>query len=285
MLYLKGRAHCQVISHIKGINVEFEGRKLLEKIAKKKWTNDCITKITYKIKTLPSPHCLTRMNQNFLIIGGSSGIGLKLAELLTSKNHHVIDASRRSDELPFNALTDTLDISTLPDPLHGLVYCPGSITLKPFHRLTDQEFLDDFHLNILGAVKAIRSVLPLLKIPEQSSIVLFSTVAVSQGMPFHASVATAKGAVEGLAKSLAAEFAPKIRVNVIAPSLTDTPLAAKLLSTEEKKRASGERHPLKRIGTAEDIANLAGFLLSSESSWITGQIIQVDGGISSLTIR
>lgn len=224
------------------------------------------------------------MNQNFLIIGGSSGIGLKLAELLKRKNHHVVTASRQSKELPYNVLTDVLDVSKLPDHLHGLVYCPGSINLKPFHRLTDQEFFDDFNLNVLGAVKTIRSVLPLLKTPEQSSIVLISTVAVNQGMPFHASVATAKGAVEGLAKSLAAEFAPKIRVNVIAPSLTDTPLAAKLLSTEEKKRASGERHPLKRVGTADDIANLAGFLLSSESAWITGQIIHADGGISSLKI-
>ena len=222
------------------------------------------------------------MNQNFLIIGGSSGIGLKLAELLKRKNQHVVTASRQSKELPYDVLTDALDVSKLPDQLHGLVYCPGSINLKPFHRLTDQEFLDDFNLNVLGAVKTIRSVLPLLKTPEQSSIVLISTVAVNQGMPFHASVATAKGAVEGLAKSLAAEFAPKISVNVIAPSLTDTPLAAKLLSTEEKKRASGERHPLKRVGTADDVANLAGFLLSTESSWITGQIIQVDGGISSL---
>lgn len=237
-----------------------------------------------KIITFRSLHCLTSMNQNFLIIGGSSGIGLKLAELLKSRNHYVIDASRRSRELPFDASTDTLDVSKLPGQLHGLVYCPGSINLKPFHRLTDQEFIDDFNLNVLGAVKVIRTVLPLLKNPEQSSIVLLSTVAVNQGMPFHASVAASKGAVEGLAKSLAAEFAPKIRVNVIAPSLTDTPLAAKLLSTDEKRKASAERHPLKRVGKTDDIANLAGFLLSSESSWITGQILRADGGMSSLKV-
>lgn len=224
------------------------------------------------------------MNKNYLVIGGSSGIGLQLSHLLTAQNHQVISASRTSEKYPFNALTDLLDLAQLPQQLDGLVYCPGSINLKPFHRLTDQDFIDDFNLNVLGAIKTIRSALPLLKNAEQSSIILFSTVAVNQGMPFHASVAAAKGALEGLAKSLAAELAPKIRVNVIAPSLTDTPLASKLLSTEEKKKVSGERHPLKRIGTSDDIAKLAVFLLSSESSWITGQILRADGGMSTLRI-
>jgi NAD(P)-dependent dehydrogenase (short-subunit alcohol dehydrogenase family) len=179
-------------------------------------------------------------------------------------------------------MNDELDMSQLPDSLDGLAYCPGSINLKPFHRITDQEFMEEFKLNVMGAIKIVRSVLPRLKNVNQASIVFFSTIAVQQGTPFHSSVASAKGAVEGLTRSLAAEFAPKIRVNCIAPSLTNTPLAARLLSSDEKKKASDERHPLKRTGEAEDIAQLASFLLSPQSSWITGQIIHADGGLSAL---
>lgn len=222
--------------------------------------------------------------KNFLIIGASSGIGKALAESLRSKSHHVITASRHDADIIFDATTDTFDINQLPSQLDGLVYCPGSINLKPFARLTDEEFKDDFELNVLGAIKIIRTVLPNLKNAAQSSIVLFSTVAVNQGMPFHASVSASKGAIEGLTKSIAAEFSPKIRVNCIAPSLTDTPLASKLLSNEEKKKASGERHPLKRVGEANDIARMAEFLLSEDSGWITGQIHHVDGGMSTLRI-
>ncbi len=226
--------------------------------------------------------------KNYLIIGGSSGIGFELAKRLSAKKHSVIVSSRHQQEtgatklFVFNALTDQLPVNELPDTIHGLAYCPGSINLKPFHRLSDQDFLEDFNLNVLGAVKVIRAALPLLKNAEQSSILLFSTVAVGQGMPFHSSVATSKGAVEGLVTSLAAEFAPKIRVNAIAPSLTDTPLAAKLIGSEEKRKASHDRHPLKRIGSPADMAAIADFLLSEESSWITGQIIGVDGGLSTL---
>jgi 3-oxoacyl-[acyl-carrier protein] reductase len=223
------------------------------------------------------------MIKNYLVIGGSSGIGLQLSNLLRQQNNNVTIASRSSTDYRFDALTETLDLSMLPTHLDGLAYCPGSINLKPFHRLTDQDFIDDYTLNVLGAIRTIRSTLPLLKNAEQSSsVVLFSTVAVSQGMSFHSSIASAKGALEGLAISLAAELAPKIRVNVIAPSLTETPLSAKLLSTEEKKKASGDRHPLKRIGTSADIAKLAAFLISQDSSWMTGQILRADGGMSTL---
>ncbi len=165
-----------------------------------------------------------------------------------------------------------------------LAYLPGTIQLKPFHRFTDEEFMADFKLNTLLAAKTIRDLLMLLKAGGQSSVVLFSTVAVQQGMPFHASVAMAKGALEGLTRSLAAELAPKIRVNAIAPSITDTPLASRILSSEEKKKASGERHPLKRVGEVGDIAEAAVYLLSEKSSWVSGQILHVDGGMSALRI-
>lgn len=226
--------------------------------------------------------------KNYLIIGGNSGIGESLKEKLNENNHTVLVASRNGKGSPqsilFDATKDELNLDDLPPALNGLVYCPGTITLKPFHRISDSEYLEDFQINVLGAIRCIRQVLPLLKNSDQASIVMFSTVAVQQGMPFHASVASAKGAIEGLVRSLAAEFAPKIRVNAIAPSLTDTPLAAKLLSSEEKRKASNERHPLKRLGQSNDIANLASFLLSEESSWITGQVIHADGGLSSLRV-
>ncbi len=226
--------------------------------------------------------------KNYLIIGGNSGIGKAIVNLLKKDGHTVILASRKGGDeattLIYDATKDELKTDDLPSELHGLVYCPGSINLKPFHRLTDQEFLDDFSLNVMGAVRTIRSVLSLLKNADKSSIVLFSTVAVQQGMPFHASVAASKGAIEGLTRSLAAELAPKIRVNAIAPSLTNTPLAGKLLSSDDKKKASDERHPLKRTGEANDIAQMATFLLSEQASWVTGQIFHVDGGLSALRV-
>jgi NAD(P)-dependent dehydrogenase (short-subunit alcohol dehydrogenase family) len=228
--------------------------------------------------------------KNFLVIGGTSGIGLELVKKLSANGHQVYSASRRpfgaegAIHFVFDARQDELPLASLPSPLDGLVYCPGSINLKPFLRLTDEEFLEDFHLNCLGAIRCIRAALPLLKNADHSAILLFSTVAVQQGMPYHASIAAAKGAIEGLAKSLAAELAPKIRVNVIAPSLTNTPLASRILSSEEKQKVSAERHPLKRIGTAGDIASLAYFLLSDESSWITGQVMHVDGGLTTVRL-
>jgi len=230
------------------------------------------------------------ISKEYLIIGGSSGIGMELVNKLLITGHKVYSASRRpfgaegAFHFVFDATKDELPVSSLPQQIDGLVYCPGSINLKPFHRVEDQEFLDDFQLNVLGAVRCIRGALPLLKNAERSSIVLFSTVAVHQGMPYHASIAAAKGAVEGLSKSLAAEFAPKIRVNVIAPSLTATPLAAKIVPSEEKLKASAERHPLKRIGTVNDIASMAAFLLSDDASWISGQVLSVDGGLSTVRL-
>lgn len=163
-----------------------------------------------------------------------------------------------------------------------MVYFPGSISLKPFHRLTTEDFLHDFRVNCLGAVAAIQAALPALKAAPHASVVMFSTIAASQGLSFHASIAAAKGAVEGLTLSLAAELAPKIRVNAIAPSLTDTPLAGALLNTDAKKEASAKRHPLQQVGNPEDVAQLVAFLLSDASKFFTGQILHPDGGLSSV---
>jgi len=230
--------------------------------------------------------------KNILLIGGSYGIGLAIAKELQYENKIFI-ASRSNEEItemnvthiPFDATTDTLDTTKLPEIIDGLVYCPGSINLRPFRGLKPEAFEQDLQINFISLVKVIQSVLPNLTASNQSSIVLFSSVAASMGMPFHTSVAAAKGAIEGFAKALAAEYAPKIRVNVIAPSLTDTPLAEKFLSNEEKKEKSAQRHPLKRVGTSDDMAQMASFLLSEKSSWISGQIFHVDGGMSTLLVN
>lgn len=227
--------------------------------------------------------------KNILILGGSSGIGLASAELLATQHrvwatyhqHPQSDKPNLSYH-PLDVLDQTIDLSFLPDVLDGVVYCPGSILLKPFSRITTEELLNDYKLNVVGATRIIQQVLPRLKKSSSASVVLFSTVAVQTGMPFHSIVASSKGAIEGFARSLAAEFAPTIRVNCIAPSLTDTPLASMLLQTEEKKQASALRHPLKRVGTSLDLAHTVEFLLTEKSSWVTGQILHVDGGIGQL---
>ena len=230
--------------------------------------------------------------KNILLIGGSYGIGLALAKELQFENK-VFIASRTNENIadlhvthiPFDATTDTLDTSKLPEVIDGLVYCPGSINLRPFKGLKPESFESDLQINFISLVKVIQTVLPNLTASNQSSIVLFSTVAVKMGMPFHTSVSASKGAIEGFAKALAAEYAPKVRVNVIAPSLTDTPLANKFLNSEEKKEKSAARNPMKKVGTSEDIAQMASFLLSEKSSWISGQIFHVDGGMSTLLVN
>lgn len=232
-------------------------------------------------------------HKTYLIAGGSSGIGLALVKKLSAAGHQVVVISRTAEHLtglpgvthlPKDILTGEVADSELPEVLHGVAYCPGSINLKPFRSLKPEAFLEDFNINVLGAVKVLQASQKALKKSENPSVVLFSTVAVGQGMPFHASVAAAKGAVEGLARSLAAEWAPAVRVNCIAPSLTDTPLAGRLLASDEKREAAGARHPLKRVGTAEEVASLAHFLLAENSGWITGQIIGIDGGMSALKL-
>ncbi len=231
--------------------------------------------------------------RNYLIIGGSSGIGAsivaKLAESRDNKVHatYFSNATQDIDNVRFfhyNSMIDNVTNYDLPDEIHGFVYCPGSIMLKPFKRLTEQGVIDDFKLQVIGAMNTVQAILPNLTAAKNSSIVLFSTVAVQQGFNFHAQVAMSKGAIEGLTKALAAEFAPGIRVNCIAPSLTDTPLAEHLLSSEEKRKANADRHPMKQIGTVDDSAELAVFLLGEKSKWMTGQIIHVDGGMSSINM-
>ena len=231
--------------------------------------------------------------QHYLIIGASSGIGQELATQLAKSGNQVTatynnhEPTVENSTIQFhhlNVLNDEFSLDFLPDELSGVVYCPGSINLRPFERIKPEDFEADYKLQVIGAIRIIQMVLPRLKKAENASIVLFSTLAVQTGLNFHTQVAASKGAIEGLTKSLAAEFAPKIRVNCIAPSLTNTPLAASLVNTEQKMDASAQRHPLKRIGTTADIANMAAFLLSEKASWITGQILHVDGGMSSLKV-
>ncbi len=227
----------------------------------------------------------------YLVVGGTGGIGSALVTILGGESHEVVVAARNQKSMPAGATSfwpfEALDATNLPlgdEALDGLAYLPGTINLKPFHRLTKEDFQQDLEVNLLGAVSVIQQCLPLLKKSSSASVVLFSTVAVGQGMPYHSSIAAAKGALEGLGKSLAAELAPAVRVNVVAPSLVDTPLAARLLSSEDRRDTSAQRHPLKRIGEPHDIAALAAFLLGPESSWIRGQVFGVDGGLSSLRV-
>jgi len=232
--------------------------------------------------------------KNILVVGGSSGIGLELTRRLIAGKAAVAVWSRSEPAgLESGAYTHSaLDVGKpiaeqdprSPETLHGLAYCPGSITLGSFSRLGEEQFLADFQLNLLGAVRVLKHCLRFFD-RDGASVVMFSTVAVQTGLAFHASIAAAKGAVEALVRSLAAEFAQKrLRFNAIALSLTDTPLASALLSTEDKRAKADQRHPLGRVGTPSDPAAVAEFLLSGDSSWITGQVIAVDGGFSSLRL-
>ena len=230
------------------------------------------------------------MDRRYLIVGASKGIGNALAQILSEEGNEIIAMSRTEgdlaevDNVTFYNYDATLNdgIHDIEGPIDGVVYCPGSINLRPFNRLTEKDFSDDLSVNLLGAVRVIQSTLPNLKQSATPSIVMFSTVAVQTGMSFHSSISAAKGAVEGLTRSLAAELAPSIRVNCIAPSLTETVLTERLLNTPEKREASSARHPLKKIGTPNDIAAMAAFLLSEKAAFITGQIIHVDGGMGSI---
>lgn len=227
--------------------------------------------------------------KRYAFIGGSTGIGRALIDILSEEGHKIevysrtendLDTTRSVEHHEFDVLESDFDELKEGAELDGLIYLPGTITLKPFRGFKEEQFLHDFNVNALGAAKATQAVLKRLK--QGASLVYFSTVAVQRGMPFHASIAMAKGAIEGLTRTLAAEMAPKFRVNCIAPSLTDTPLAENLLSNEKKQEAAIERHPLKRYASANDVAEMAAFLLSGKSLSITGQVIGVDGGLSAI---
>ncbi|KEO74870.1 SDR family NAD(P)-dependent oxidoreductase [Anditalea andensis] len=222
--------------------------------------------------------------KNIVIVGGNSGIGQEIVKKLTDKEAELFLYSRSGSEgSKLDVIHEFNSIEGLPEEIHGLVYCPGTINLKPFHRLTTADFMNDLEINLLGAVKVLQASYKSLKRSKNASVVLFSTVAVQTGMGFHSSIASAKGALEGLGRSLAAEWAASnIRVNLIAPSLTDTPLAQQLLENEDKQEASKKRHPLGRYGKPEDIASAAVYLLSDEANWMTGQVLHVDGGLSSV---
>jgi NAD(P)-dependent dehydrogenase (short-subunit alcohol dehydrogenase family) len=225
--------------------------------------------------------------KNYVIVGGSKGIGKATAELLAAEGHQVTVFSRTPYEGPahtieweeFDVLSDSWD-DRMPENIDGLMYSVGSINLKPFKGLKPEVFVDDFNLHVMGAIHALQAAQKNFNPTSIPSCLLFSTVAVQRGMPFHATVSASKGAIEGLVRAISSEWAPKARINAIAPSLTDTPLAGRLLSTPEKKESIGANNPMKRVGEVEDIAEMAAFLLSDKSSWMTGQIVHVDGGQS-----
>ena len=226
--------------------------------------------------------------KTIVIIGGSKGIGNAILNNLL-ETHKVINISRTAPNLTHSNLThydcDVL-VDDLPNIEHadGLVYCPGSINLKPISRLSIDDFKEDFEINVLGAVKAIQKYLDALKKGSKPSIVLFSTVASKLGMPYHASIATAKSGVEGLVKSLGAELAPTIRINAIAPTVTNTELAAKLLRNDKMIENITDRHPLKKFLNPEEVADMASFLLSDKATAFSGQIFEMDCGIVSFKI-
>ncbi len=227
--------------------------------------------------------------KTFLFAGASSKIAIETAKLLKQQNHNVIGISTKENIEGYNAFykVEEYNFNTFPEikeVLNGLVYFPGSINLKPFHRLSEQDFLTDYHINALGAAAFAQKYVSNLKNAQNPSMVFISSVAATTGLPFHASIAMAKAAIEGLTRALAAELAPTIRVNCVAPSLTSTPLADKLINTPEKLEASQKRNPLKKVGDAINVANAIEFLLSDKASWVTAQVLAVDGGMKHLKI-
>ena len=227
------------------------------------------------------------MSTNFLIIGAASAMAKATSQLLQANGGNTIGISRGDCSSHYTKTFQVTDYRTesLPEinePISGLVYFPGSIRLKPFNRISKEEFLEDYSISVMGAIETIQKYLPNLKKQGNSSLVLISSVAASTGMPFHASVGSAKAAIEGLTLALAAEFAPVIRVNCIAPSLVNTPLAEKFLSSEEKKEAMKKRNPSQMVGESEDIAEMVAYILSEKSRYMSGQIIRLDGGHSTL---
>ena len=220
-----------------------------------------------------------------LIIGGTKGIGKAIIDLLIEENKITCMSRNVSDynHENYNHIQLDATLDNFPDleKIDSLIYCPGSINLKPISNLSIEDFRNDFELNVIGAVKSIKKYLPLLKKGENPSILLFSTVATKLGMPYHASVSASKSAIDGIVKTLGAELAPKIRINAIAPTITNTELASKILRNEKVLENMIERHPLKKILSANEVAKMAKFLISEDGSSISGQIINMDAGIVS----
>ena len=221
--------------------------------------------------------------ENILIIGGTKGIGKSIVDNLVD-DYNITCLSRNKLDFQhqnfvhkeFDALSD--DYPEM-DSLDCLIYCPGSINLKPISTLTLEDFRNDFEINVIGAVKAIKKYLPILKKSLSASILLFSTVATKLGMPYHASVSVAKSGVDGLVKTLGAELAPKVRINAIGPKITNTDLASKILRNDKVIENMIERHPLKKILSSSEVAKMASFLISEDASSISGQIFNMDAGI------
>lgn len=234
--------------------------------------------------------------KHYLIVGGSKGIGLGLVQRLTAEGHQVTVLSRTADALAnlpnvthisFDASKDDVPVTQFAASIHGLAYCPGTLNLRAFKSLKPETFREDFEVNVIGAVRVLQATMAALKSGSEessspSSVLLFSTVACGQGMFAHASIAASKGAIEGLTRTLAAELSPEIRVNCLAPALTQTSLTQKFCSDSAKIAAMGEKYPLGRVGTVDDLANIGAFLLGEGSAWITGQVLGVDGGMSSV---
>lgn len=226
--------------------------------------------------------------KNIVIMGGSKGIGNAILQQQLEKNK-VYNISRTAPEISHpNLIHFSLDIlqDALPEieSIDTLIYCPGSINLKPIGSLSIDDFRNDFEINVIGAVKAIQKYLPALKRGTHPSIVLFSTVAAKLGMPFHASIATAKAGVEGLVKSLGAELASVVRINAIAPTITETSLSANILRNDRMKENMVERHPMKGYLKPEEVADMVDFLISEKAKSISGQILEMDYGIVTFKI-
>ena len=225
--------------------------------------------------------------QRFLFIGANSDMAIAAATYFKQQGIEVIWLSRTecsneySQSFQISGLSET-DFPQLDGQIDGLVYFPGSVNLKPMRSLKDGDLLEEYKINVLGALNAVKIYLPNLKLSEKASVVFLSSVAVQLGMPFHASVGINKGAIEGLTRSLAAELSPEIRVNAIALSLTETKMTQRMVNTEDKKQGIAQRHPLNAIGTLEDVSNMLEFLLTPKSAWMTVQILHLDGGMSTV---
>jgi 3-oxoacyl-[acyl-carrier protein] reductase len=228
---------------------------------------------------------------SYLIVGGSKGIGQGIVERLVARGEEVLVLSRtpgawaghdRVKHIPFDVMSSELLPEQIPGSLRGFAYCPGSIQLRSFRALKPEIFREDFELHVIGAIRILQAILPALKAGGPSSVLLFSSVAVQQGMFAHASIAASKGAIEGLIRTLAAELSPEIRVNGLAPALTSTAMTERFFSDPEKAKLLGDKYPLGRTGTVDDLASIAEFLLSEKSHWITGQVFGIDGGMSTV---